>query len=101
MNPTPDGVRAVLRERVLEPELGANIVDLGLVYDVQVVDSCVSVDMALINPDRSYAGELAGQVEAVLREVFEGLEVEVSLVCEPPWTPDMMDTALRRQWEER
>lgn len=98
MRPTTDVVREVLQERVFDPELGMNVVDLGLIYDVQVGADSISVDMTLTSPGCPLAGTLAAQVEEVLRQAFEGYDVEVSLVWEPPWTPEMMSEEARRQF---
>jgi metal-sulfur cluster biosynthetic enzyme len=101
MRPTTDVVREVLQERVFDPELGINVVDLGLIYDVQVGADGISVDMTLTSPGCPLAGTLAAQVEEVLRQAFEGYEVEVSLVWDPPWTPEMMSEEARRQFGVR
>jgi metal-sulfur cluster biosynthetic enzyme len=96
MSPTTDEVLAVLRDKVMDPELGVNIVDLGLVYDVDVGEGRISIDMTLTTPGCPLAGTLAAQAEQVLREAFEGYEVEVNLVFDPPWTPDRMSAEARR-----
>lgn len=85
-----DHVRDALRQ-VIDPELGYNIVDLGLVYDVMVEDGGVAtVTMTTTTPGcpatnylKTGAGEAAGSVE--------GVEfVDVKLTYEPRWTPEMM-----------
>jgi metal-sulfur cluster biosynthetic enzyme len=85
-----DRVRDALRQ-VIDPELGYNIVDLGLVYDVTLGDGGVAtVTMTTTTPGcpatnylKTGAGEAAGSVE--------GVEfVDVKLTYEPRWTPDMM-----------
>ncbi|NOX44674.1 MAG: metal-sulfur cluster assembly factor [Caldiserica bacterium] len=96
MGPTTDDVLAVLRDKVMDPELGVNIVDLGLVYDVEIGEGRISIDMTLTTPGCPLAGTLAAQAEQVLREAFEGYEVEVNLVFDPPWTPDRMSEEARR-----
>ncbi len=98
MTPTTDAVREVIRQRVIDPELGINVVDLGLIYEVEVGEGRISVDMTLTTPGCPLAGTLASQVEEVLRQEFEGYEVEVSLVWEPRWTPEMMSEEARRQF---
>lgn len=98
MEPTSDAVREVLRQRVIDPELGINVVDLGLIYDVEVSGGQISVDMTLTTPGCPLAGALAAQVEEVLRQAFPGREVEVSLVWEPRWTPELMSEEARRHF---
>lgn len=96
MSPTTDDVLAVLRERVIDPELGMNVVDLGLVYDVEVGEKRISVDMTLTTPGCPLAGSLAAQAEQALREAFAGYEVDVNLVFDPPWTPERMSEEAKR-----
>lgn len=98
MRPTGDEVRAVLRENVYDPELGINVVDLGLIYDVQVEEKRIVVDMTLTTPGCPLASFLPGQVEEVLREKFPDHEVEVNLVWEPPWTPERMSKEAREMF---
>ena len=98
MEVTQDAVREVLRERVIDPELGINVVDLGLIYDVEISGGQISVDMTLTTPGCPLAGTLAAQVEEVLRQAFPGFDVEVSLVWEPRWTPELMSEEARRHF---
>lgn len=94
--PTAEEVLEVLRQRVVDPELGMNIVDLGLVYDVSIEGDRISVDMTLTTPGCPLAGTLAAQVEEVLRRSFEGYDVDVNLVFDPPWSPERMSEEARR-----
>ena len=96
MSPTTDEVLAVLRDKVVDPELGMNIVDLGLVYDVDISGNRISIDMTLTTPGCPLAGAIAAQAEQVLREAFEGFDVDVNLVFDPPWTPERMSEEARR-----
>ncbi|MGB9758134.1 MAG: metal-sulfur cluster assembly factor [Candidatus Bipolaricaulaceae bacterium] len=98
MRPSADEVRAVLRDRVVDPELGINVVDLGLIYDVQVEENRIIVDMTLTTPACPLAALLPAQVEEVLRERFAGYDVEVNLVWEPRWTPDRMSQEAREMF---
>ncbi len=94
--PTAGEVRAVLRE-VMDPELGVNVVDLGLIYGVRVEGQQILVEMTLTTPSCPLAAALPAQVEQVLREKLADHEVEVALVWEPHWTPEMMSEDVRRQ----
>ena len=80
---------------VLDPELGMSIVDLGLVYDVEVRDATVRVTMTLTTPGCPLHGAMTGWVrEAVM--LVPGVEnVEVQLTFDPPWTPERVEP-LRR-----
>lgn len=87
-------VREALRA-VSDPELGVNIVDLGLIYDVEIEDGQARVTMTLTSPGCP-AGEqiLAGTKEQA--ESVEGVdEAEVNLVWKPFWTPDRIDPKIR------
>lgn len=80
---------------VTDPELGVNIVDLGLVYGIEVEDGQARVTMTLTSPGCP-AGEqiLAGAQHGA--ESVEGIEAaEVNLVWKPFWTPDRIDPKVR------
>ena len=79
-----------LRE-VYDPEIPVNVWDLGLVYDISIDDSNkVSVEMTLTAPGCSMGPYIASNAEWRIAEV-EGVEdVEVEVVVDPPWTPDMV-----------
>lgn len=96
-----DNVREALKQ-VIDPELFVNIVDLGLIYTVNVQpeendQSSVSVDMTMTSPACPAGPQLLSQSkEAVAR--LEGVsDVEIKLVMEPPWTPDRMTEDARDQ----
>ena len=94
---TPDAVKSCLRA-VIDPELGINIVDLGLVYDVHVGAKRIEVDMTLTNPGCPMVGMIAAEVEQAVRTAFEEIDdVEVSLVWEPPWTLERLSETAREQ----
>jgi metal-sulfur cluster biosynthetic enzyme len=87
--PTKDEVLTALRQ-VEDPELGMDIVELGLVYDVEVDDSTVKVIHSLTSmgcPAGPYIQE--GVAEAT-RTVPGVEDVQVELTWDPPWTPDRM-----------
>jgi metal-sulfur cluster biosynthetic enzyme len=90
-------VLAVLRQ-VLDPELGINVVDLGLVYDVAVEPDRVAVALTMTSPACPLGGQLKSEAEAALRRAAPGVaEVAVTLVLDPPWHPALMSEAARRQ----
>jgi metal-sulfur cluster biosynthetic enzyme len=92
---TPDQVREALR-LVIDPELGVNVVDLGLVYDISIADGSVRVSMTMTTPACPLGESLAEQAEAAIRENVPGVEsASVDLVWEPPWRPSMMSDAAR------
>ncbi len=104
---TGDGMTAgTVREAlrcVIDPELGLNVVDLGLVYDVTVEDGNVRVAMTMTTPACPLGETLTEQAEAAIRQTVLGVRsVTVDLVWEPPWRPAMMSDAAKAQlgWAE-
>jgi metal-sulfur cluster biosynthetic enzyme len=93
--PTPDTVRKALRA-VKDPELNLNIIDIGLVYDVEVDEGGrVRVKMTLTSPGCPAGTEILDDVKRVLADM-EGVEsVDVELVWDPYWTPEKMDPRVR------
>jgi metal-sulfur cluster biosynthetic enzyme len=83
-----------LRE-VIDPELGCNIVDLGLIYDVGIEGDRVRVRMTLTSPGCPMAESLRWGVKQALLNLPPVLEAEVDLVWEPQWHPAMMTEAGR------
>jgi len=96
MNATTDAITSCL-ENVIDPELGINVVDLGLIYNIHINGNKISVDMTLTTPGCPMAGMLAGSVEQAVRQTFEEANVEVSLIWDPPWTPDRLSESARQQ----
>ena len=96
MNVTTEAITSCL-ENVIDPELGINVVDLGLIYNVLIDANKISVDMTLTTPGCPMAGTIAGSVEQAIRQAFEQADVEVSLIWDPPWTPDRLSEAARQQ----
>ncbi|HEU0169539.1 MAG TPA: metal-sulfur cluster assembly factor [Chloroflexota bacterium] len=75
-------------KNVYDPELGLNVVDLGLVYGIEQQDGNIAVDMTLTTPGCPlHESMLTGVGEAL--SIFPGVKrIEVRLVWEPLWTPD-------------
>ena len=89
-------VREKLR-LVYDPELGVNIVDLGLVYDIRVDDDQIYVRMTMTTPGCPMHDMLVGGVKRVLRDIAEKREIAVDVVWEPRWSPDNMSPAAKEQ----
>ena len=88
--PDDDAVREALRQ-VDDPEAGMNIVDLGLVYGVDVTADGVHVDLTMTTAACPMADMIVEQArDAVNGIVPVGTAVDVELVWDPPWTPDKM-----------
>ncbi len=87
-------IRESLRQ-VTDPELGINIVDLGLVYDIELEEGRARITMTLTSPGCPAGGQILNGAKQAAEEV-EGVEAaEVNLVWKPFWTPDKMDPKVR------
>ena len=84
---TKDQVVEALKD-VYDPEIPVNVVDLGLIYNVNVADGDVHVEMTLTAQGCGMGPYIAQQAEWRIAEM-EGVEdVEVDLVFDPPWSPE-------------
>lgn len=97
---TESDVRDALRE-VIDPELGVNIVDLGLVYGIDIAaDARVHVTMTMTSPACPMRDYLQDLVESsITARVPDVRGVTIDIVDEPPWSPDLMSDEARRQLE--
>lgn len=84
----PD-VLDVLRS-IVDPEIGINIVDLGLVYRAERADDAIDVDITMTTRACPLGEMMLEEARAALSQRFPGLRNTVGLVWDPPWTPDMM-----------
>jgi len=84
-----DLVLEALRE-CYDPEIPVNIVDLGLVYSVDIHDHAVDVVMTLTAIGCPVAGDVMAEVEMRLREVPGVEEAHVEITFDPPWSPERM-----------
>ena len=90
-------VRDALR-RVIDPELGINIVDLGLVYAIEIDGTRVRVVMTMTSPACPLGDYLKDLVDSTVKwRVREVEDLEIVLVWEPRWNPDMMSAEAARQ----
>jgi metal-sulfur cluster biosynthetic enzyme len=88
------GARDALRQ-VKDPELDMNIVDLGLVYDVEVAAGEVRVKMTLTSPGCPAGPMITNDAYRVLRGLEGVTDVDIEIVWEPYWTPERMDPKVR------
>ncbi len=94
-------VREALK-RVIDPEIGINIVDLGLIYDVKVENDVAHVCMTLTVPGCPLINMLTQQAEKAVRAVEGIKDVKLELTWDPPWNPKMMSEDAKRKlgWSE-
>jgi metal-sulfur cluster biosynthetic enzyme len=84
---TKEEVYEVLQQ-CYDPEIPVNIVDLGLIYDVQIDGNKVNVKMTLTAPGCGMGGMIAGQARQKILDNIDGVEeATVDLVWDPPWDP--------------
>jgi metal-sulfur cluster biosynthetic enzyme len=92
-----DDIRTALKS-VIDPELGLNIVDLGLIYQVARHANGIDIAMTMTTPACPLGEMMSEEVKRVLHERFPDLpDVRVEIVWDPPWSPDLMSEESRRQ----
>ncbi|HEY9679538.1 MAG TPA: iron-sulfur cluster assembly protein [Drouetiella sp.] len=84
-----DVVRENLRN-VVDPELGVSIIDLGLVYGIEVKDNNVNVKMTLTSPACPVGAVIQAQAHSAVKKLPWAQEVKVELVWSPRWDPRLM-----------
>lgn len=99
MEMTREAVRECIRDNVYDPELGLNVVDLGLVYDIEIRDDKnVYVEMTLTTPGCPLYDMITSEVQSALKARFgDDVKVDVNFVFDPPWTPEKMSEEARAQ----
>lgn len=82
---------------VIDPEIGMNIVDLGLVYEATVKSDYVYVQMTMTTAGCPMHESITGAAKRALEQAFPGIEVNVHLVWEPAWTPARLSPAAKEK----
>jgi metal-sulfur cluster biosynthetic enzyme len=88
-------VRAVLRD-VVDPEVGLDVVALGLVYGIEAREGDVRVELTLTTPACPLGEQIAADAERRITALPGVARAQVELVWDPPWTPERMSDAARR-----
>ena len=90
-----DNIIKKLKE-VFDPEIPVNIYDLGLIYEIKISDEKkVIIQMTLTSPNCPVAEILPEQVKKAAKKAKGVKDVNLKLVFEPPWNPDMMSEAAK------
>jgi metal-sulfur cluster biosynthetic enzyme len=89
-----ESARNALRQ-VKDPELEMNIIELGLVYDVEIEDGAVRVRMTLTSPGCPAGPMITNDAYRVLRALDGVKDVNIDIVWEPYWTPERIDPKVR------
>ncbi len=90
--PSVEQIEGQLRQ-VYDPELGVNLVDLGLIYDIQMDGPAVRIVMTLTTQGCPMHAALTPAVEAAVLAVPGVKSVDVEVVWDPPWTPERLTPA--------
>lgn len=93
---TKEDVFTALKE-VFDPEIPVSIVDLGLIYEVKIIDDWVGVKMTLTTPGCGMGGSIANRVRERVLDLPGVHECDVRLVWEPAWNPSMMSDVARKK----
>ncbi|WKZ70085.1 MAG: metal-sulfur cluster assembly factor [Melioribacteraceae bacterium] len=91
---TEELVRQKLKS-VIDPEVGFNIVDMGLVYGIDIKDKKVIITMTLTTPGCPMHDSITEWAERVVKQLDPVMDVKINLVWEPQWTPDMMSNEIK------
>lgn len=84
--------------QVIDPEVGENIEDLGLVYGIEVEGSAVTVHLTMTSAACPMGEMLLDDISSTLAKLLpEEMSIEINLVWEPPWSPDMMSAEAKQR----
>ncbi len=86
---TEDAVFNAVKE-IIDPEVGINIVDMGLIYGVDIEAETVNITMTLTSPGCPAGGQLINGTQHVTQQLDGVDEVNINVVWTPRWTPEMM-----------
>jgi len=81
--------------KVIDPEIGLNIVDVGLVYRVEVVDDHIEIDFTLTSPGCPLADTIMQDMHTQVQEATGVEDIQSNLVWSPPWSLDFMSEEAR------
>ncbi|RLG89487.1 MAG: FeS assembly SUF system protein [Thermoprotei archaeon] len=88
-------------ETIADPEIGIDVYNLGMIYDIEVIDDKhVKIKMTLTTPFCPLANILPMMIVEELKRKL-GIETDIELVFDPPWTPEKMTEKGRRIFKER
>lgn len=91
-----DKIMEALKD-VIDPEIGLNIVDLGLIYDIIETEKEISVTMTLTTPGCPMHTSITQWVETAVKQFAPFKSAKVNLIWDPLWTPDRMSSEAKKQ----
>jgi metal-sulfur cluster biosynthetic enzyme len=84
-------------KQIYDPEVGINIVDMGLIYSLDIAENKVEITMTLTSPGCPAGPQILSQVDSQVK-TLDGIEdVDIKVVWSPPWSPDMLSEEARDQ----
>ena len=97
--PTVEEIRSVIQEKVRDPELMMNIVDLGLIYNIEITENkTAEITMTLTSPGCPAGPQIITDVQREAHSAFPDLEeVNIHLTWTPFWNPDLMSEDAREE----
>ncbi len=84
-------------KQVIDPELGIDIVSLGLIYDVRYEEGEAEIDLTLTSPGCPLAGVIDMEIKKSLAELPEIKNLHIELVWDPPWTKELISEEVRAE----
>jgi len=82
-------------KKIYDPEIPVNIYELGLIYDVKIIDKYVKIKMTLTTPNCPVAESLPKEVKDSIMQLEQVEKVDLDLVWDPPWNKSMMSEAAK------
>ncbi len=86
-----------LLKNVIDPEIGLDIVSLGLIYEVEINDDSINISMTLTTPGCPLHSTITGWVKNILWQEAPDKDIIVNLVWDPPWSPELMTEEAKKQ----
>ena len=84
-------------KEIYDPEVGINIVDMGLIYSLDIADNKVEITMTLTSPGCPAGPQILSQIDSQVKTVAGVEDVDINVVWSPPWSPDMLSEEARDQ----
>jgi metal-sulfur cluster biosynthetic enzyme len=84
-------------KQIIDPEVGINIVDMGLIYSLAIDDDNVDITMTLTSPGCPAGPQILGQIDSAVKGLGDVENVDIKVVWSPPWSPDMLSEEARDQ----
>lgn len=94
--PTKDQITEVLKT-CYDPEIPVNIVDLGLIYNIDINKNKVGIKMTLTAPGCPMSGMIMDEIKSKVSQIKGVKDVEVEMLWDPPWTPEKMSQEAKLQ----